>query len=303
MKVLVIGGTGLVGVHAADLLRRHGHDVWIGGRHHPEAPSPVADLPFVPGDYTRGDFGPAALAGYDAVVFTAGSDVRHVGPDDDALSSDYWARQQAASVPAVAQAAKDAGVGRFVQIGSCYHMVRPDLATSNPYVLARREADDRARALATPDFVAVTLNPPPIVGMIPGMSQRRFAKLVAWARGELDNRFPGLIAPPGGTNYLSARSLAEAIEGALERGVPGTAYLVGDQNLSYAEYFQAIVDLAGGSGRVEVVDAEHPFLPDRMIVPGRATMFSFEPPEDEVRLLGYRRDDVRPMLAAMIAGC
>jgi len=301
MKVLVIGGTGLVGVHTAELLRQHGHDVAIGGRHPAEEVSPVADLPFVAGDYTRGDFDVAALTGYDAVVFAAGSDVRHIGPDDDALSSDYWARQQAASVPAVASAAKRAGVHRFVQIGSCYHVVRPDLAAVNPYVQARRDADERARALASDDFVAVTLNPPPIVGSIPGVSQRRFAKMVAWARGELDDRFPGLVAPPGGTNYLSVRSLAEAVEGALLHGEPGAAYLVGDQNLTYAEYFQAIVDLAGGSGRVEVVDAEHPFLPDRMIVPGRGAMLSFEPPEEEVRVLGYRRDDVVPMLAAMIA--
>jgi len=303
MKILVIGGTGLVGVHAAELLRERGDDVVIAGRNRADEGSPIADLPFVAGDYTRGDFDAPALQGYDAVVFAAGSDVRHVGAGDDALSDEYWAQQQAEAVPAVARAARDAGVGRFVQIGSCYHMVRPEYVDSNPYVRARRDADERARALSTSGFASMTLNPPPIVGTIPGRSQRGFAKLVAWARGELDERFGGLVAPPGGTNYLTARSLAEAIAGALDRGEPGAAYLVGDQNLSYAAYFQAIVDLAGGSGTVEVVDAEHPFLPDRMIVPGRAEMFAYEPPEQEVALLGYRRDDVQPMLAEMIASC
>lgn len=301
MKVLVIGGTGLVGVHAAVHLTDLGHEVVVAGRTAPEEPSPVAGLPFVAGDYSRGDFDRAALAGYDAVVFTAGNDVRHVRPED--ADDEFWARHQSQAVPALAAAARDAGVGTFVQIGSCYHVVLPELIETNPYVRARRDADEGARALATPDFAVTTLNPPPIVGMVPGPSQRRFAHLVRWARGERDDRMPPLVAPPGGTNYLTVRSLAEAIAGALERGVPGAAYLVGDENLTYAEYFQLLVDLAGGTGRVEVVDAEHPYLPDRMIVPGRNTRFAYEPPADQVELLGYRRGDVAAMLAEMVAAC
>lgn len=301
MRVLVIGGSGLIGVHTARRLVDLGHDVVIAGRTPPAAPSPVSGLPFVAGDYSRGDFGPAALTGYDGVVFAAGNDVRHVRPEE--AGPDHWARYQSVSVPALAAAAREAGVRRFVQVGSCYHVVLPELAATDPYVRARRDADEGARALATPDFAVTTVNPPPIVGMVPGASQRRFAHLVRWARGERDDRMPPLVAPPGGTNYLSVRSLAEAITGALERGAPGAAYLVGDENLSYAEYFQTLVDLAGGTGTVEVVDAEHPYLPDRMIVPGRRTMFRYEPPADEVALLGYRRGDVRAMLAEMVASC
>ncbi|MFF4761847.1 hypothetical protein [Streptomyces sp. NPDC001292] len=190
---------------------------------------------------------------------------------------------------------------RFVQVGSCYHMVRPELIATDLYVRARQDADEGARALAGADFAVTTVNPPPIVGMIPGSSARHFARLVRWARGERDDRFPPLVAPPGGTNYLTARSLAQAIAGALERGTSGTAYLVGDQNLTYAEYFQMLVDIVGGSGQVRVRDAEHPFLPDRMIVPGRGAILRYEPSADETALLGYRRDDVAAMLTEMVA--
>jgi nucleoside-diphosphate-sugar epimerase len=301
VRTLVIGGTGLVGHHASLLLAERGHDVVVAGRNRPDPAGPLAALEFVEGDYTTDDFDRDRLAGYDAVVFAAGQDVRHLGSGEP--DAETWARLQSRSVPRLAQEARDAGVGRFVQVGSCYHMVRPDLVESNPYVQARRDADEGARALATPDFVACTLNPPPIVGLTPGASARRFARLVRWARGEADDRMPALIAPPGGTNYLSVLSLAEAIAGAIDRGEAGAAYLVGDENLTYQEYFQLLVDVAGGTGVVEVVDAEHPFLPDRMIVPGRSAVLRYEPSESDVQRLGYRRNDIRPMLEQMVADC
>lgn len=300
MKVLVVGGTGLIGSHTARLLAEQGDNVVVAGRSAPEAPTLVDDLEFLPGDYAAGDFTAERLRGFDAVVMAAGNDVRHVSEDTDVTA--FWDRMQSGGVPALAEAARAAGVGRFVQVGSCYHMVRPDWAEINSYVRARREADDRARALASEDFAVVTINPPPIVGMIPGVATRRYHQLFSWARGEEPGVRRGpLVAPPGGTNFMTVRSLAESVDGALRRGVSGTAYLVGDENFSYADYFQAVVDAAGGTGTVEVVDAEHWFLPDRMIVPGRSAMFSYEPDPEAAALLGYRRNDVRPMLAEMVA--
>lgn len=300
MKVLVVGGTGLIGSHTARLLAQKGDEVVVAGRTAPQAPSLVEGLEFIQGDYAAGDFTPERLRGFDAVVMAAGNDVRHVadGAADSEIAA-FWERTQSGGVPALAQAAGAAGVGRFVQVGSCYHVVRPEWVETNPYVRARRDADESTRALATEDFAVVTLNPPPIVGMTPGISTRRYSRLFRWARGE-DPKRP-LVAPPGGTNFLTVRSLSESIDGALRRGVSGEAYLVGDENLSYADYFQMIVDLTGGAGIVEVVDAEHWFLPDRMVVPGRSTMFSYEPDPENVALLGYRRGDVRPMLAEMVA--
>lgn len=299
MRTLVIGGTGLIGAHTARLLADAGDEVRIAGRKAPDGPSLVADLDFVAGDYAAGDFDAERLAGFDAVVMAASSDVRNVQPgtSEDDLAA-FWRSTQSEGVPALARAARDAGVSRFVQVGSCYHMLRPEWADTNPYVRARRDADEGARALTTADFAAITLDPPPIVGMLP-TTERMWSRVFAWASGQ-DTRRP-LTAPTGGTNFVSVRSLAEAIRGALLRGVPGEAYVIGDENLSYVEYFQAMVDLSGGTGTVEAVDAEHWFLPDRMVVPGRATMFSYDPDPATVELLGYRRGDVRAMLGEMVA--
>ena len=293
-----MGGTGMIGSHAAVHLHRSGHDVAVAARHEPEPESLVASFPLVLGDYADGGIEEADLAPFDAVVFAAGSDVRHVPggrPDGE-----FWRRYQIEGVPAVAARAKRAGVGRFVQIGSYYHQVRPELAGTSAYVAARKAADEGALALADGDFTVCTLNPPSIVGMVPGLSTRRFAKQLAWADGKLAGKVPD-FAPPGGTNYMSVRSLAEAIEGALLRGRTGNAYLVGDENLSYREYFQLLFDCSG-SGRVLAErDEEHPFMPDWMIIPGRGNTIAYEPAAAEAELLGYRRDDVRPMIEEMVA--
>lgn len=296
MKTLVIGGTGMIGCHAATLLTDRGHDVTIGARSAPAEESPVAGLPVLLGDYATGGLTEAELEPFDAVVFAAGQDVRHVKAED--ADADFWAAYQSEGVPAFMARAKRAGVRRAVQVGSYYHMVRPDLADTNPYVRARQLADERSRELADGDFNVSTLNPPSIVGTIPGRNARGFGKMLAWGRGELTAKVPD-AAPPGGTNYMSARSLAEAIAGALENAEPGAAYLIGDENLSYRDYFQLVFDVSGGGRTLEERDESHPFLPDHMIVPGRGAVISYEPAPAVVELLGYRRGDVRPMLEEM----
>jgi hypothetical protein len=167
-----------------------------------------------------------------------------------------------------------------------------------PYVAARKAADERTRALSVDGFAAITINPPSIVGATPA-SLRRFSRLFAWARGELEQ--PALFAPPGGTNYMSVRSLAEAVAGALSDGEPGRAYLVGDENLTYREYFQLIADVAGSTKVIEERDEAHPYQPDRFIVQGRGRVIRYEPDPAEVALLGYRRADVRTALEEIAA--
>lgn len=298
MKTLVVGGTGMIGCHVTRLLAERGHEVTVAARSTPAPESPVAAFPVLLGDYAEGDLTEKDLEPYDAVVFAAGQDVRHVKAED--ADADFWAKYQSDGVPAFMATAKRAGVRRAVQVGSYYHMVRPDLSATTPYVRARQLADERSRELADDSFNVSTINPPSIVGMIPGRSTRAFAKMLAWGRGELQDKVPD-HAPAGGTNYMSARSLAEAVAGALDHAEPGAAYLVGDENLTYTEYFQIVFDVSEGGRRLVERDESHPFLPDSMIVPGRGAVISYEPDASVVDLLGYRRDDVRTMLAEMAA--
>lgn len=298
-RVLVVGATGMIGSRVAADLDARGDDVTVMSRRGPSDrdPAAVAGFARLIGDYTDADGTPAPLEGFDAVVFSAGHDIRHVPAEQE--DGDFWERVQSGGVPRFAARAKAAGVSRFVQIGSYYHQLHPEWTQRISYVAARRDADERARALSDDGFAAITLNPPSIVGA-DERGLRRFARMIAWVRGDLDE--PALFAPPGGTNYMSVRSLSQAVQGALDHGAAGRAYLVGDRNLSYREYFQLLADAAGSGNIIEERDEEHPFQPDRFIVQGRGTVISFEPDAAETALLGYDRGDVERAIAEIVAG-
>uniref|UniRef100_UPI000361FD7A NAD-dependent epimerase/dehydratase family protein n=1 Tax=Rhizorhabdus wittichii TaxID=160791 RepID=UPI000361FD7A len=217
MKILVIGGSGMIGGDAAIHLAALGHKVTIGSRKPPLATTPMAAMPFLAGDYIAGGYSREELAGFDAMVFAAGQDTRHVGKDDDAAA--YWERTNAELVPQLFERARDAGIGCAINIGSFYPQAAPHLLEGNAYIRSRKASDERVRALARPGFRVLSLNPPYMLGAVPGLDPRGFEKVAAYAEG----KFPDIpvYAPPGGVNFMSIRSLAEATAGAIERGESG----------------------------------------------------------------------------------
>lgn len=288
MRILFVGGTGMIGSHAALHLAGKGHDVVLAARNAPPADAGLQSLPFLRGSYIDDDFGRADLAGFDALVFAAGNDIRHIPEGGDA--AEHYRRANTEAVPRFVAAARDAGVGRAVYIGSFYSHAAPHLADSSPYVKSRHEADARVRALATPGFSVCSLSAPIIVGSIPGLVVPFFDHYIRYALGELG---VAPTAPPGGSNFLSTLSLAEAVEGALLHGQAGRAYLIGDETLSYREYFQLFFDAVGSGKTVETVDSDHPLMPDNTLFAGRGNWIRYEPDAGELALLGYRRQDVR----------
>ncbi|NKT43813.1 NAD-dependent epimerase/dehydratase family protein [Rhodococcus hoagii] len=295
MKILIVGGTGMIGAHTALHLRDQGNDVTVAARNPLADDSPVRDFPVLLGDYTAQTFTVDDLAPFEAVVFAAGQDIRHMGRDVD--EAEFWEKTQTGGVPRFAALAKEAGVSRFVQVGSYYHHLRPEYAETMPYVAARKAADEGARALADENFNVSTLNPPSILGAISGVSAKRYRKLFSWAAGN-EPQIPD-FAPAGGTNYMSAQSLAEAIWGALQNAESGRAYLIGDQNLTFAEYFQLLVDAAGGDRSIEERNEEHPLLPDSFIVQGRGNVIAYDTDPAETALLGYTQGDCARAIADM----
>lgn len=294
-KTLIVGGSGMIGSYISTELHAHGDEITIASRRPADAGDPpsIHGLPRMSIDYTDETLTPQMLEGFDAVVFTAGNDIRHVKAEDE--SDEFWRRVQIEAVPRFTALARDAGVKRFVQIGSYYHHLKPEWAHGRPYIAARKAADEGARALVTSDFAPITLNPPSIVGATPGRVARRFKRMIEWLRGELAT--PELFAPAGGTNYMSARSLAQAVAAALDHGEGGRAYLVGDENLRYVEYFQKFADAAGSTITIEERDEEQPFQADRFIVQGRGNVISFEPDPE----LSYDRNDIDRALAEIVA--
>ncbi|MDM4772038.1 NAD(P)-dependent oxidoreductase [Solimonas sp. SE-A11] len=299
MKILVLGGTGLIGGHAALHLASLGHQVTIAARKPATVAegSPLSKLPFVAIDYlAEGD--DRELAGFDAMVFAAGNDIRHLPPGTD--ESAHWQRANVEGVPRYFERARKAGIRRAVHIGSFYPQARPELVEQISYVRGRKLACDGARALASDRFHVCSVNAPFVVGHIPGLVVPALAAHAAYALGRIP-QVP-VFAMPGGVNFISTTSLSVAVANALLRGDNGKAYLVGDENLSFQDYFGEFFRAAGHGEPLPLIDQEHPMLPDMVLYAGRGGTIYYEPDAAETKLLGYRRNDVKRTLHEIVEG-
>jgi dihydroflavonol-4-reductase len=166
-------------------------------------------------------------------------------------------------------------------------------------VKSRKASDEGVRALNAPGFGVISINAPFVVGSVPGLTVKMFEFHTRYAEGKL--RGLEEFAPPGGVNFISTQSLSEAIAGALERGESGKAYLVGDENLTFQSYFGQFFQAVGRSPMLQVIDQEHPLMPDTAIIWGRGKSVHYEPDPREVALLGYRRRDVSRAIQEVVA--
>ncbi|EQB52250.1 hypothetical protein CGLO_08147 [Colletotrichum gloeosporioides Cg-14] len=298
MKILVVGGTGMIGGHAALLLRSKGHQVTVSGRRAPTEVPALLELPFLQGNYLRGTIAAEQLALFEAVVFAAGSDVRHVPEGQGA--DEHYLQANGEAVPAFARLSREAGVRVFVHIGSAYPHIVPEAVHASPYVRSRKLAADGVAALATRDFHACSLDPPIVVGTVPGMKTPMFEAYIQYAEGNLP--IPS-FAPAGGLNFISTQSLSEAIAGAIEssEAVSGRSILVGDENLTYAEYFEMFFHAIGNPQKLPVLDQDHPLMPRATLYAGDGVV-TYEPDAADVAALGgYRRNEIRNAISDVVS--
>jgi nucleoside-diphosphate-sugar epimerase len=298
MKVLVVGGSGLIGGDAALHLQAQGHDVTVMARKPPVAPA-LARLPFLQGDYIADDFSSGQLDGFDGLVFSAAADVRNLPQDRSETPEAFYRRANDEAVPRFVEAARAAGVSRVVYIGSFYAEVAPQRIGVCPYVTSRFNTDVAVRALSSDGFNVCSLNAPFVLGRLPGLPVPYIDALVAYARGQLEG--VPVFAPRGGTNHMTSGSLAEAVLGALERGESGKPYLVGDENYTWKAYLELWFRAAGNPREIAVSDDDHPLFPNAIMFAGPGALVSYEPPAAEVELLGYSRGRVAPLIAELAA--
>ena len=291
MKVLVVGGTSLLGGHAAIHLREHGFEVSLASRSAPQAPI-LREFPFFTLDYIQDGPDVAMLEGFDALLFCAGHDIRHI--DRDSPADKQWHQNNTVAIPRFFAAARDAGIRRAVMLGSFYPQAAPALIDTNPYVLSRHLSDEGVRALSSPTFEVMSVNAPFMIGHVPGLPNAMFEAYTRYAQG----RMPGVpvFGPKGGTHFMSTRSLSEALHQALINGVPGKAYLVGDENIRFADLFGLFFEAVGNPQEVPELDQEHPLLPDSALFTGRGNYLCYEADDS----LGYRRNDVRAAVAELV---
>jgi len=291
-NVLLVGGTGLTGAHAALHLRSIGYNVTLLSRSAPFLGC-LRDFEHLAGNYVDDDLSDTTLRRFDHLVFAAGADIRQLPPGED--EAEFFDKVNTRAIPRFFQRAKDAGITRAVYVGTYYPQVVPDKIQSSPYVRSRHLADEALRALNSASFTVCSLNAPFILGHVPDLVLAHLQVLVQYAAGRLQG-IP-IVAPAGGVNHITSKSMSEAIAGALQRGVGGKAYLVGDENLSWKAYLEMYFAEAGNPVTLEVSPDEHPLLPDVILYAGRNAVIQYEPDNAE---LGYSRNNVRAAITELV---
>lgn len=248
-SVIIIGGTGFLGYHAIQEFIATGWEVTALGL----PPAPPANL-FPPSvkvilkslDSIQDEELLTLLRGHDALVFAAGLDDRAI-PQKPAYPKFIHANVE--TPLRLFQLAVKAGVKRAVVLGSYFaHFNRlwPEmkLAEHHPYIRSRVEQE---RVLTSvPGLESCVLELPYIFGTLPVMGWKPlWTPLVKYIRSSNI-----LFYMHGGTACISARTVGRAIFAAVERGEPGKAYPIGQENLTWSQMLERLATADGHRVRV-----------------------------------------------------
>lgn len=233
MKVLIIGGTGLLGSQAARELISRGHSV-AGLALPPKMRDTPPEMELTFGSYLAMADGEllALLEGCEGLVFAAGVDERVEGPPP---IYELFKKFNVTPLTRILRLAKRTGVRRAVICGSYFSYfdrIWPELELSkwHPYIQSRRDQEAVALSFADDGFAVSILELPYIFGAQPGRKPV-WVFLVEYIR----KMRPFTFYPRGGTAMVTVRQVGQAVAGALERGQGGTCYPIGYDNLTWKE--------------------------------------------------------------------
>lgn len=254
MRALITGATGLIGAHLVRVLLERQVRVRIFRRQS----SPLEGLSGLDIEHAVGSLDdPESLRQAMRDV----SQVYHLAGSFETGANARASLQQVLveGTRAVGEAAGAAGVRRLVLCSSSItlpfgpkeapaHEDAPDPFEGRAipyqgallaYYQARLEQEAVGQALNTAGLETVTVNPDFVLGPwdikpASGAILLQVAKL------------PWIPAyPPGGKCFIHARDCALGHVGAMEHGIPGTRYLLGDHNLSYGEALTVMARVVG----------------------------------------------------------
>ncbi|GAA2365645.1 hypothetical protein Cme02nite_31190 [Catellatospora methionotrophica] len=246
MRILVVGGTGLIGAHVVDVLGERGHAATTMARSAGPGVDHVLDLGAASVDELR-----SLLAGHDGVVYAARSDEQRPLPKP---IHPAFRRDMVDPVVRLFTAARAEGLTRGVIMGSYYtyfDRLHPEwrLPQRHVYIRCRVEQAAEARAAAGPELPIAVLELPFVFGRAGDRLPNWAGPLDGWAR----SRAP-LAAPVGGTAATTARNVAEVAVDALERA-DGADIPVADENLTWHDLIGRIAAAVGRKRRVRHLPA------------------------------------------------
>lgn len=241
MRILVVGGSGLIGAHVVEVLRGRGHAVTTVARTARAGVDHVLDVEAASVDELR-----PLLDGHDGLVYGTRSDEQRV------LRKPIYPVLRGELVDPVVRmftAARQAGLTRGVILGSYYTYfarVHPQwrLAERHAYIRCRLEQASEGRAAAGPALPIAVLELPFVFGRAGDRLPNWAGPLDRWAR----SRFP-LLVPVGGTAVVAARNVAEVAADALV-AADSADIPVADENLTWAGMISRIAEAVGRPRRV-----------------------------------------------------
>ncbi|MCI1831705.1 MAG: NAD(P)-dependent oxidoreductase [Bifidobacterium sp.] len=249
MKVLIIGGTGLLGSEAAAELIRRGHDVTaVALPPVPPGASLPKDMKLAFGNYMtmKDDELRSLLGGQDALVFAAGVDERVEGP---APIYDMFKRYNIDPLRRLLAIAQAVGVRHTVILGSYFAyfaktLPKLRLATWHPYIRSRVDQETMALSFCGEGFDVAVLELPYIFGTQPGRKPVWMFLVQSIAS------MPAVtFYTSGGTTMVTVRQVAQAIAGAVERNRGGNVYPIGYYNMTWRQMLAIVHRHMGRPGR------------------------------------------------------
>lgn len=235
MKILMIGGTGLLGSQAARELISRGHSV------HSIALPPLPDGALLPPEMTltlknsndmTDDELRALMTGMDGFIFASGVDERVEGPSP---IYDFFKKYNITPLERMLRLAKESGIKHVVIAGSYFSYFAkkyPDMELTrwHPYIRSRIDQENMAFSFAGENFAVSILELPYIFG-----TQKGRKPVWVFLIEMLLKMKGAILYPKGGTTMVTVRQVGQAFAGALERGRGATAYPIGWFNLTWRE--------------------------------------------------------------------
>ena len=252
MKVLVTGGTGFLGRRLVNELAAR-HEVRLLVRSAAGRERFPAAIEFAQGDVTDRSSLEAAASGCQAIVHAAAL-VKILAPERDFERINVGGMENvlAAAAAAAGAGARVVYVSSFIALGPTEERpgrranedVEPDdRAWINPYERTKTLADRLARGAIAAGAPVNVVYP----GVIYGPGELTEGNIVV--RHVLDlvrRRVPVLLGRPERLwNYVFVDDVAAGITAVLERGAPGSRYVLGGENVTQGDFYALVAELTG----------------------------------------------------------
>ena len=241
MKILVTGGTGLLGRNIILMLQEQGHDIVLLLRNPHKFNIKDEKIRIVKGDVLKISDIEKAIAGCEVVIHAAADTVQNHSSIDDYKVNTLGTKN-------ILNACKKKNIKKVIHVGSAgyfgYGTLENPGRENNPirypsnksfYLLSKLHAQmlvqDYSRSghivTISPTFMIGSLDFGPSSGKIILMGLKKF-----------------IFCPPGGKNFVHVEDVATACINAVDYGKSGENYIIGNENLSYYNFFKKVKEVS-----------------------------------------------------------